>query len=117
MQHRPAKHEKHDDPHPKNPLVLLRPPLNHPDRVPRNPQRVPHRIQPPLRRLQYLPLLPQVPQYRLPAREVLVQRRVRARKELLLPQGVRLPADIPAPQSSTCPGLGDARRPRMPPSR
>lgn len=47
-----------------------------------------------LRVLEHIPLRAQVAQHRLPSRDILVQRRVGARKEILLPQRVLLPTHI-----------------------
>lgn len=112
MQAQPAEQEEHYHPRPEYPLVLPRPPLNHAYRVARDAQRVAHRVQLLLRRLEDLPLLVQVPQHRLAARNVLVQRVVRALEELLLPQRVRLPRHI-LRHAVPAPGLRAARRPRV----
>lgn len=90
MQAQPAESKEYYHARPKDPLVLPRPPLNHADRVPGHPERVGHRVQPLLRPLEHLALCPQVPEHRLAARDVLVQRRVGAGKEVLLPQRVVL---------------------------
>lgn len=58
MQHCPTEQKENYDAAPEYPLVLLRPSFNHPDRVPADPQRIRNTVQPPLRALEHLPLLP-----------------------------------------------------------
>jgi hypothetical protein len=72
MQHQQTKQEKHDNPRPENPLILLRPSLHHPYRVPTDTKGIRHIIQPPLRPLQYLALVSQIAQNRTAPIEKLV---------------------------------------------
>ena len=58
MYYQPTKQEEYYHAGPEYPLVLLRPPLHHPNRIPTNPQRISHTINPLLCPLQHLPLLP-----------------------------------------------------------
>ena len=90
LQHKVDKHAKHQNSAPEDPLVLFRPPLHHPDRVSRNPHRSTDRIQLPLRPLQHLPLIAQIPQHSPAPLKVLIQSRVRRPKEILLPQRIIL---------------------------
>lgn len=96
MQHQPAKQEKHDHARPEDPLVLPRPPLDHADGIARHAQRVGDRVQPLLGALEHLPLRAQVAEHGLPARDVVVQRRVGVREEVLLAQRVVLARHIAA---------------------
>lgn len=88
MQHGPAKQEEQDHTPPEHPLVLLRPSLYHPDRVPADPQCVRNAVQPTLRPLEYLALLAQIRKHRTPAVEELVQLIVCVGEERLLAQRV-----------------------------
>jgi hypothetical protein len=99
MQQQPAESKENNHSRPKNPLILLRPPLNHTNRISTDPQRVRNTIQPLLRPLQDLPLLSQIPQDRLPPGQVLIQRRVRICKEGLLPQCMRLSRVVVTPHT------------------
>lgn len=96
MQTQPAEPKEYNNARPEDPLVLPSPPFNHPDRVPRHPKRVGDRVKLLLRALEHLPLRAQVAQHRLAPRDVLVQRRVSASEEILLPQRVVLPRDVVA---------------------
>ena len=62
-QHQPAKPKKYNHASPEYPLILLRPPLHHANRVPTNPQRIRYTIQLALRALQHLALMSQVAQH------------------------------------------------------
>lgn len=90
MQYQPAKSKENHHPSPKYPLILLRPPLNHPNRIPTDSQRVRHTIQSFLRSLQDLFLLAQVPKHCSAALEVLVQGGVGVGHEGLFTESVRL---------------------------
>lgn len=117
MQHQPTEQEENHHASPKDPLILLRPPLNHPDRIATDPQRVANRVQLPLRILHDFSLLIQIPQHRLAPRNVIVERRVRAPKEILLPQRMLLAARVPGAQYAAValhpPRLRQAIRPGM----
>ena len=58
IDHQPTKTKEHHRSSPEDPLILLRPSLHHPNRIPRNTQCISHTIQLLLRALQNLPLLP-----------------------------------------------------------
>ena len=94
VEHEPAKQDEDDNTGPKDPLVLPRPPFHHAYRIPRDPKGVGHRIKPFLCVLQCLPLRRQIPQDGLAPSNILVQRRVRAREEVLLPQHVPLSTNL-----------------------
>lgn len=108
MQTQPAEPKEYNNARPEDPLVLPSPPFNHPDRVPRHPKRVGDRVKLLLRPLEHLPLRAQVAQHRLAPRNVLVQRRVSASEEVLLPQRVVLPCDVVAAHAVS-PTAADAR--------
>lgn len=72
MKTHPHEPRENHTPSPKHSFITFNPPLDPPYRIPADPQRVPHAVQPPLRPLQYLPLLMQVTQHGAPALEVLV---------------------------------------------
>lgn len=121
MQTQPAEQKEHHDARPKDPLILPRPPLDHANGIAGHAQGVGDRVQPLLRALQHLPLRAQVTQHRLAARNVLVERVVRARKEILLPHRVLLARDIAAAHSPVA-GCGcccrcRCRRAEQPPTR
>lgn len=90
MQHQPTKQKENHHARPKYPLILLRPPLHHPNRIPANPQRIRHIVQPPLRALEHLALVAQIAQHGAPPVQKLVELRVGLRKEGVLAEGVRL---------------------------
>jgi len=90
-QHEVHKDDEHNNPTPKDPLVLLRPPLHHAHRISTDPQRRPNTIQLPLRALQDLPLIAQVSQHSPSSLKVLIQRSIRRAKEALLLQRMILP--------------------------
>jgi hypothetical protein len=69
----PAEQEEHNNATPEYPLVLLRPPLHHANRIPTDPQRIRDSIQPSLRSLQHFSLLPQVAQHSSPPIQELIQ--------------------------------------------
>jgi hypothetical protein len=46
MYHQPTEQEEDYDASPEYPLILLRPPLHHSNRIPTNPQRISHSINP-----------------------------------------------------------------------
>lgn len=95
MQHQPTEQEENHHASPKDPLILLRPSLNHPDGIATDPQRVANAVQLPLGILHDLPLLVQIAQHRLASRNVIVQRRVRAPKEILFPKRMLLATSVP----------------------
>ena len=78
-QHEIAKHKKHNDTAPEDPLILPCPPLHHPNRVPADPERVRHAVQPPLRALQHISLITQVAQHRAAPLEIFIELGVRWR--------------------------------------
>ena len=90
MQHQPAEQEEEYDTGPENPLVLLGPPLDHPDRVAADPQRIRDAVQLLLCPLQHIPLVPQIAEHGAASLQVLVQLRVRLLEEALFAQGVGL---------------------------
>lgn len=108
MQTQPAEPKEDNNARPEDPLILPSPPFNHPNRVPRNPKRVSDRVKLLLRALEHLPLRAQVAQHRLAPRDVLVQRRVSASEEILLPQRVVLPRDV-VTTHAVSPTAADAR--------
>lgn len=114
VQTQPAERKEYHHAHPEDPLVLPRPPLDHADRVPGHTERVGDRVQPLLRALEHLALRAQVTQDGLAPCNVLVQRRVGAGKEVLLPQRVILPRHIiaahPVPPSRTAPNTSSTTR-------
>lgn len=107
MQHQPAKQEKDDDARRKDPFVLPRAALHHADCIAAHAQRVGDAVQPLLRALEHLALLGQVAQHGLPAGDVVVERLVGAREEVLLAEGVGLAHLVGGPHGWGC-GRGAA---------
>ena len=85
MNHPPTKPHKHHHAHPENPLILPRPPLHHPDRIPTDPQCVRNAVQPFLCPLEDLSLLTKITEHRTPAVQILVERGVGGGEEVLFP--------------------------------
>jgi hypothetical protein len=90
VQNQPAKQEKHHDSSPKDPLILFRSPLHHPNRITTHPQRISHTIQPTLCPLQNLPLFSEIRQHRSPPVQEIIQLGVRIGKEGVFAQRMRL---------------------------
>lgn len=72
MYHQPTKPKENHTSRPENPLILLRPPLHHPNSFPTDPQSIRDAVQSLLRPLQNLFLLPQIPEHGASPLEVLV---------------------------------------------
>lgn len=89
MYDKPTKGKEKHDAGPKDPFVLLGPPLHHADRVAADAQRVGDAVQLPLSALEHLPLLTQIAQHGSTTLEIFVQLRIGRRHEALLPQHVR----------------------------
>jgi len=86
LQHEVDKDAKHQHSAPEDPLVLFRSPLHHPDSVARNPHSGTNGVQLPLRSLQHLPLIAQIPKHSPAPLKILIKSRVSRSKEILLPQ-------------------------------
>lgn len=71
------KNDKDNNTGPENPLVLLGPPLNHANRVSGDAQRIRGRVKLPLRPLEHVPLVAQIPQHGPAPLQVFIQRRIR----------------------------------------
>ena len=110
MQTQPAESKEDDNSRPEYPFVFPRPSLNHADRVPGDTKRVCDRVQLLLRALEHLALRTKVAQHRLTPGDVLVQRRIGASEEVLLPQRVVLARHVVAahPISTTAATPTDA---------
>ena len=110
--YRPAEQEEHNHTSPKDPLILPRSPLHHANRISTDPQRARHVIQPPLRALQHVTLRAQVAQHRAPALEILIELRIRLRKERLLPQRMGFARGLLVARAERQATVGAGRRER-----
>ena len=90
MQNKPAKQKEYDNTGPKDPFILLSPPLHLSNRIATDAQRIGNVVHAPLRALEHFPLLAQIRQDGPSAVEKLVDLRIRVGKEGLLAQRVFL---------------------------
>jgi len=93
-QHQPDKDNKHTDSRPEYPLILLRPPLHHLDRISTNPKRIRNTVQLLLRTLEHLSLLSQITQHSPPSLQKLIQLCIRPTHKTLLPHRMLFPPII-----------------------
>lgn len=73
VQYEPAEQEENDDSRPENPLILLCPPLHHAYRISADAERIRHTVQPPLRSLKHVSLMPQITQHGAPPVQKFIQ--------------------------------------------